>query len=373
MVFRIPPERVFIFLDEITTIKDWQRGIKYLADLGALENAAIILSGSNASDLRTGIERLPGRRGRGTDLDKILLPASFREYVSFVSPETSGFFMDVPSIDPFEITEKTYRELFSLKVHLHVLNRLLNQYLLSGGFLKAINQHARANNIDPDIYDLYLQWIRGDIVKAGKNERTARQIISELLKISVSTFGWDTIAKKIDVGTHKTVSEHILSLEDSFILRVLYQVDLNNKMPRMKKMKKFYFLDPFILWSLWGWTESWLTFYEKSNEKLRDHLVKSCLAEMLVANAFFRRYQIRDWTGANVLFFRNKGEIDFLIKRNNRLVPIEVKYQKRIEISDFKLMNKLGFKKGLIVSKETFFYKDGFMAIPLEIFLMNMG
>lgn len=367
-----PPERVFIFLDEITTIKEWQRGIKYLADLGTLENAGIILSGSNASDLRTGIERLPGRRGRGTNLDKILLPVSFREYVSIVSPETFGPFVDVPSIDPFEITEKRYRELYPLKVHLSPLNRLLNQYLLSGGFSKAINQYDKANTIDPDIYELYLQWIRGDIVKAGKNERTARQIISELLKISVSTFGWDTIAKKIDVGTHKTVSEHILALEDSFILRILYQVDLNTKMPRMKKMKKFYFIDPFIEWALWGWTESWLSFYEKCSEKLREDVVKSCLAEMLVANTLFRRYQVKDWTGANILFFRNKGEIDFLIKEEDRLIPIEVKYQKRIEVGDFKLMNRLGFKKGIIVSKETFFYENGFMVVPLGIFLMNM-
>ncbi len=53
-------------------------------------------------------------------------------------------------------------------------------------------------------------------------------------------------------------------------------------------------------------------------------------------------------------------------------MPIEVKYQKKIEISDFNLMNRLGFKRGIIVSKEAFLYKSGFMVVPLEIFLMKM-
>jgi len=72
----------------------------------------------------------------------------------------------------------------------------------------------------------------------------------------------------------------------------------------------------------------------------------------------------------NMMFFRNKGEIDFLIKKDNRLMPVEVKYQKSTGISDIRLMRKLGFGNGIIVSRETFFYEDGFMAIPLGVFLV---
>lgn len=41
-------KRLYIFLDEITSVKDWQRGIKHLADLGKLANAGMVLTGSNA-------------------------------------------------------------------------------------------------------------------------------------------------------------------------------------------------------------------------------------------------------------------------------------------------------------------------------------
>jgi len=52
------------------------------------------------------------------------------------------------------------------------------------------------------------------------------------------------------------------------------------------------------------------------------------------------------------------------------LMPVEVKYQNKIEKNDFKLINKLGFKKGVIISKDTFYCNNGYMSIPLEIFLM---
>jgi len=64
-------KRLAIFLDEITSVKDWQRGIKHLVDTGALEKACVVLTGSNAADLRRAVERLPGRRGGVKTPDKI--------------------------------------------------------------------------------------------------------------------------------------------------------------------------------------------------------------------------------------------------------------------------------------------------------------
>jgi len=365
-----PPERAFLFLDEITAVNNWQRGIKYLTDLGKLSNSILILSGSNASDLRLGIERLPGRRGRGSHPDKILLPLTFREYVSLTSPDMAAHFKEITFFDVFNLTESNFRDMFAFNPYKRSLSKLFDRYLISGGFIKSINELYSSGFIAFDIYEIYLQWIRGDMAKAGKNERTTRQIISRLLKITVSVFGWETIAKKIDIATHKTVSEYMQVMEDSFILRLLYQADVNTGLPRIKKKKKFYFLDPFILWSLWGWVENWLFFQEKSEEKLRNIKIKSCLAEMAVANLLFHRYEVKDWTGSRVFFFRNNGEIDFLIKQDNILMPVEVKYQNKIEKNDFKLINKLGFKKGVIISKDTFYCNNGYMSVPLEIFLM---
>lgn len=56
-------------------------------DTGSLEKACVVLTGSNAADLRRGVERLPGRRGGIKAPDKILLPLGFREYMRLTDPK----------------------------------------------------------------------------------------------------------------------------------------------------------------------------------------------------------------------------------------------------------------------------------------------
>lgn len=67
-------ERKYIFLDEISSVRNWEKGLKYLVDTGALKNATVVLTGSHSIDIKGSIERLPGRRGEGEGegiLDKI--------------------------------------------------------------------------------------------------------------------------------------------------------------------------------------------------------------------------------------------------------------------------------------------------------------
>ena len=51
-----------IFIDEITAIAHWERTLKRLADSGELKNILVVTTGSKATDLRRGAERLPGRK-----------------------------------------------------------------------------------------------------------------------------------------------------------------------------------------------------------------------------------------------------------------------------------------------------------------------
>jgi len=78
-------KRLYIFLDEISSVRDWQRGVKYLADSGRLRGVTLILTGSHSIDIKRGQERLPGRRGSVNEvLDKILVPMKFSEYVETI-------------------------------------------------------------------------------------------------------------------------------------------------------------------------------------------------------------------------------------------------------------------------------------------------
>ncbi len=364
-------ERLYIFLDEITSVKDWQRGIKHLADLGKLAKAGMVLTGSNASDLRKGIERLPGRRGRIKNPDRVLLPLKFNEFAGIVNPGLSQKLDN--NIDISSLSQKDFGVLSSFHPHLGELSVLFDQFLVTGGIMRAINEYFSKQEIGYDVYEIYQQWLRGDISRAGRSERTARQIIGELIRISVSAFGWETIAKKTDVASHRTVSEYIEEMEDSFVLKTLYQIDVQTLRPRIKKLKKAYFLDSFILWSLWGWVDNWLAYNDIITKALAGTDLKSRLVEMVVANELFDRYDRYDWLSSNVYFWKNGGEIDFVVKRERQLLPIEVKYQKDAGISDLRLMKKLGLKKGILVSKDKLEKEGDFVIIPLELFLMLRG
>ena len=58
-------KRWCFLLDEISSLPDWQRGIKYLRDNTDAREDCFVLTGSSALDIRRGGERLPGRRGPG--------------------------------------------------------------------------------------------------------------------------------------------------------------------------------------------------------------------------------------------------------------------------------------------------------------------
>ncbi len=101
-----------VIIDEITQVSNWQTAVKYLADLGLLDNAVVLLTGSSAYDLKISTERLPGRKGAGKDL--VFLPITFSEYL-----ETLGIHLeklDLTSIlslseDELKITAVNYPHL----------------------------------------------------------------------------------------------------------------------------------------------------------------------------------------------------------------------------------------------------------------------
>lgn len=146
LTFRL--DRKYIFLDEISSVKNWEKGLKYLVDAGILKNISVILTGSHSIDIKRSIERLPGRRGEGDEpLDKILLPMKFAEFAETVNPVIRKLF---ERNDLFQ-SEKRRNIIFGLfdkeidpvldllRIYQDELDRLFEQYLITGGVPRSIN------------------------------------------------------------------------------------------------------------------------------------------------------------------------------------------------------------------------------------------
>ena len=88
----------YLFLDEVTAIPEWQRGIKFAWDQGLIQNDFVLCTGSSAR--RMGTEQLPGRRGDGRDF--LQLTVSFRDFCRTVRgialPDTMTPVHEWPSV-----------------------------------------------------------------------------------------------------------------------------------------------------------------------------------------------------------------------------------------------------------------------------------
>jgi len=320
--------RRYIFLDEITYVKEWPRAIKSLADSGDLKKTTLFLTGSNALDLKTSAERLPGRRGKEEEVNINFYPLSFFQFYTLTK------------------------------------NKNIFDFLLTGGFPQAVNEYYRQQFISNFIYQGYLDWIEGDIHKIGKSDKLMDLIFSEIFKHLGSTVSWYKIAKNTGIGSHSTVEDYIDIFDKLFITFSLNYYSIDQKKIFFNKNKKIYFSDPIILHSIKGKIDNFLDqffLYAKSNILNPNFL--PALMENIVASYLKQ-------LGGQLFYGNYRGkEIDFVFKRKNKTYFIEVKYQNLIHPNDFSFWQE---KKSLVVVTKNFTYKkDNLRFIKIEDFLLG--
>jgi len=279
-------ENSFIFLDEVTNLKEWWKILKSFIDAGMFKEDVITVTSSSTLRLLKQAESFPGRRGFGKDIE--VLPLSFPE------------FLKVHGID--WIRKKTLEE---------EIQNQFKAYLSFGGFPKSIN--------GPDFFKDLIGSIETEILKNGKSPLTAKQIISAILEMVPSPLSFNAIANRIGIS-NKTVESYIEDLENLYILKVAYFKD---EYVNFKKEKKIFIRDPFLLNCLAAWC----------NKEIR----KDFLYEFIVQEHLLRRFK-------EIYYYRNRYEIDCIagglkveVKagKPHRLYPKEVVILEEKDIPSF--------------------------------------
>lgn len=355
----------FIFLDEVTGVAGWSKVIKFLIDQNRFKESILVISGSNALDLKKGADWLPGRKGKGREIP--FLPLSFQEYLKVAHSLFYETIKKLPLPDFDTRITNLWNKAQGLYPSLNTLNRHLETYLLCGGFPRLINEFHENSSISYKTYDDYLGWVRGEIAKQKKDEKRELQILAELSLTLGSKLGWDAIAKKIGGVSHHTVEDYLVVSELLFIGRILYQLDLAKKRIIRRKSKKFYFIDNLLYFLARGVAEKWSDYFNRSLEILSSPKTKSQLLEQVVFNHLMRRST--NWLEPGVVFCSNSSEIDFILWEERRLLPIEVKWQKQVDPKVFLPMIKLQFKEGLVLSQNTLDRDRNFLILPASIFM----
>ena len=380
-------KRRYVFLDEVSTIPNWQKGIKWMMDRDMISNSTVLATGSDAIDLQKSIERLPGRRGSTTEpYDKILLPLKFAEYACEVDPGIrkvvdSELLRSKDRLATFGKLAggEADRALERVHMHQHTLDDLLSRYMYSGGIPFVMNAQASAWPIREDVYGTYMDGIRGEWFRIGRDDDLLKRVGREVVKSYGSLASWNNMAKSADVGSHKTVQDSVQALSNLFVLLTIYGYNMDSRSPMVRRNKKIYFVDPFFFHMFNGWTTS-RNYFDASSEYLdssenRGALVEGVVASHLTRLAFDASTNKQNFDYRYRIFYHSDGggEIGFVYDDGGKtVVPIEVKYRnmpKRSLAGMYKVLNRTR-GKGLVISKDRLDVSSEYVMVPASLFLL---
>lgn len=353
----------FIFLDEVTTVTDWQTAIKKAYDSGMLRNSFLLATGSSALDLTRGSERLPGRRGKHPhENDLEMLPLLFRHHVENLLPQ-------VPLPEPWRPGFMSFEELFAnarqLSYYDTEIKKAFDGYLLTGGLPLSTNEYldSGGETISPAPYYTYLQAMLGDAVKTGKNEHFFREIMTAVISKRFEPLDAHLITQMTAVGSHNTIAQYLETLEGFYVLRLINQPrTLGAALPAFKKRKKVYFRDPFFYHVLHAWSSGIPDPYQLCGKRMQDPVFKSKLVENTVGAHLMT-------VNGRLFFWRNSYEIDFiLVPPQCKPLYFEVKYQSVLTGGDVKGLKKAG--GGILLTRDSLTQRqDNIIDIPVHLFL----
>jgi len=327
-------------------------------------------------------KKLWDRRGGGDyeTLDKILLPMSFPEYVGMLDDDVKRFFEDhgIPDRKDQIIEElmngRIPDEMVTASIVKGDLDRYLECYLLTGGIPAVVDVYHTNRNIPTRIYSLYLNAMLGDVKRSRLRETYFKQVVSRVLASMSDPISWESVTRATDIKHHDTVAQYMDTLEALYIANVTLKVSVDGR-PSNRSNKKVYIRDPFIAHSLQGWMKPASDPMVLSREwvldaVLRGHLVESVVDDHLIRLSYSRHpsdfFDPREF----VFYYRTRSgkEIDFILNRNSRLYPIEVKYRRKA--NGYDLIPFGSFGRGLVLTRNTLKVRKGFAHVPVSMFLM---
>ena len=298
--------KVTVFIDEIQYLQDPSSFLKLIVDHHP--EIQLIVSGSSSFNIKSKFsDSLVGRT-----VNFEIFPLSFSEFLRFKKINTS-------------MTDK--------------LLSLYNEYMAYGGYPKIV--------LDDDIKhkEIYLQqiidtYIRKDISDLANVKDTKK--FNDLLKVLASFSGQLLkVSELSDICglALQTINSYLEILEETYIIKLVSPFSTSAKV-EIAKTPKIFFYDTGILQMLW--------FKRLQNGNVGNIFETSVFSELV------KKFGIE-----NINYWRNKNmnEIDFILNKNNEILPIEVKsnfsqfkkskinsFLEKYKINDFYVIGLLGEK-----------------------------
>ena len=348
--------KAYVLIDEIHFLDKWQLYLKSYYD--KRYNIKFIISGSSSTHLfHHSKESLLGR------IEEIfVLPLDFKQYMEFFAIyKDSSIIEDMPNLDNathiFDNTEEYYQMLKSkyhyLKEYENSINKMLKEYLLSGGYPEYFENQNILIWQKRLVEDIITKGLYRDIVSIY-NIKTP-EILEKLMFFVAANqgqaFSFTSIAQTMGVDA-VTISSYIAYLSQAFLIGMQENYSTNiGKV--IRKNKKLYVIDNGIRNALLR-----VTNFEPSVE---GQLIENCALHNVKLFADKNRYGVLYWRDA-------QKEVDIVLDRKTNIIPIEIKYRNNVEHNDLKSLNsfmeKFSAPHGIVITKNSLKFQDKIYYIP---------
>ncbi len=320
-------EKIYIFLDELQKLKDWQNKLKIYYDL--YPNIKFFISGSATINRIVGSKESLAGRVFYFSLDAL----SFEEFLELRGKDVKSMKKDI--------------NLWKSAVKAEITDYLLKPFPEIAAFDDEMaKKYIKESIVEKAIFkDLSSMFEVKDIELIEK----IVYIISSAPGMSVNL---DDLSK--DLGkSRQVISNYLYYLECSFMLKSLRNFKGSFR-ASSRKLKKYYPIHPCLSLAL-------------------SQVEKGKAIESLV-----------QFAGKFGYFWRERDkEVDFIAKENGRIIPIESKYVKKASSKDLKgmlkFMDEFKVKEGIVITDdyekeekaEWFGIKGNVKFIPLWKWLLN--
>lgn len=196
-----------LFLDEVTAVRGWERGLKRLIDAGELRDVLVVTTGSRATDLRRGVERLPGRKGRLARTTYLFTPLPFAEFRR-VCGEVLG-------------------------------EDALAAYLLSGGCPLAAAEIAAHGRLPEFVIEMIRDWVLGECAASGRDRASLLAVWDVVLRRGGSPVGQAGVAREAGLANNTVAAQYLELLADLMCLGIAHAWDPDRQIALRRKPAKY--------------------------------------------------------------------------------------------------------------------------------------
>ncbi len=302
--FMLSNGEYYFLMDEYHYVKDLGKKLKLLYD--TFDRAKFIVTGSSSLELSGAMAKF--LVGRVFFFE--LFPFSFHEFLVAKNPRLAKVYEQKNNhIKEFLLDGKvsTERDIF-----LKEFTPLFNEYLAFGGYpavIKAENFETK-KMILKNIYDTY---ISRDVIEFLRisDAFKYRCIVRVLATLTGKLMNYNELSSACQ-SYYKEVRKIVSMLSETYIIKLI-QPFYRNPVTELKKNPKIYFLDLGLRNYILG-----------NFNPLEKRIDAGTLIENFVLLSL--RNSFPDKT-INLWRTIAKAEVDFILRLNNELIPVEVKYQ----------------------------------------------